>query len=80
MSKITERAGTAGVTSGDQSVLGKQLSDLEEQLDRWEDKLAQIEERYWRQFTAMEKAIQQMNEQSNMIYSYFFSLGSMGGR
>lgn len=80
MSKITERAGTAGVTLGDQSVLGKQIKSLDQQLDRWEDRLAKIEERYWRQFTAMEKAVQQMNEQSNMLYSYFFSMMGMGGR
>ncbi len=80
MSRITERAGTAGVTIADQSVLGKQIKSLDQQLDRWEDRLAKIEERYWRQFTAMEKAVQQMNEQSNMLYSYFFSMMGTGGR
>ena len=74
MSKITDKAGISGVTLGDQSVLGKQIKELDNQLSRWEDKLAKIEERYWRQFTAMEKAIQQMNEQSAMLYNYFFGM------
>jgi len=33
----------------------------------------QIEDRYWRQFTAMEKAIQRANQQSAYLMQNFFS-------
>ncbi|MFZ5644551.1 MAG: flagellar filament capping protein FliD [Bacillota bacterium] len=48
----------------DDSTLGKQLRDYDKQISAWETRLVEIEDRYWRQFTAMEKAISQMNAQS----------------
>lgn len=51
----------------DSSTLGASIADLNKQMKTWEDKLFKIENRYWKQFTAMEKAISKMNEQSNSI-------------
>lgn len=65
---ITMLTGKAGMdvdfSQYDNSVIGKQIERVDKDIDRWEDKLKTIEDRYWRQFTAMEKALQQMNSQS----------------
>ncbi|WP_342720353.1 flagellar hook-associated protein 2 [Sediminibacillus albus] len=70
MRSIEERAGR-GLQTLEQYTLGKRLKDVDNQIDRFQDKLTQIEDRYWRQFTAMEKAIQRMNEQSSYLMQQF---------
>lgn len=47
------------------------MKQLNKQIDTFQDRLTQIEDRYWRQFTAMEKAISQMNEQSDYLMQQF---------
>ncbi|GGK24004.1 flagellar hook protein FliD [Caldalkalibacillus thermarum] len=74
ISRLRDRAGSPGITTGDQSVLGRQLRDIDDQIARWEDRLARIEERYWRQFTAMEKAINDMNQQTMFLLTHFFNM------
>lgn len=59
MKEITSQA-----LKGSQSVLGKQITSIDTTINAFEDRLSSIENRYWRQFTAMEKAIQQSNSQS----------------
>ncbi|MBM7551428.1 flagellar hook-associated protein 2 [Thalassobacillus pellis] len=73
-----ERAATAienkagKTTSVDNTfVLGRQLKNINQRMDAFEDRLTQIENRYWSQFTAMEKAIQRMNSQSNYLMQQF---------
>ncbi|MBS4190265.1 flagellar filament capping protein FliD [Bacillus sp. FJAT-49705] len=51
----------------DNSTLGKSINDVSTQMKTWEDKLKMIENRYWKQFTAMEQAINKMNAQSSSI-------------
>ncbi|RIW39053.1 flagellar hook-associated protein 2 [Bacillus salacetis] len=51
--------------------LGRNLDSIQDQMDRFEDRLVQIEDRYWRQFTAMEKAIQKANSQSMYLMQQF---------
>ncbi|WP_289140203.1 flagellar hook-associated protein 2 [uncultured Brevibacillus sp.] len=70
MDKITEKAGSSG-TSVDKSVLGKSLDQLDKDIDRWEDRLKDIENRYYKQFTAMEKAISKANSQSGWLAQQF---------
>jgi len=70
MKKITEQAGSSGSLS-DNSLLGKSINSIEEEIDRWEDRLAGIEDRYWRQFTAMEQALQRANSQSAWLMQQF---------
>ena len=55
---------------------GKNVTRIDKEISSWESRLKQIEERYWRQFTAMEKAINQMNSQSAWLAQ---QLGGMGG-
>ncbi len=70
MGKLKERAGNSFSTNN-QFMLGKQLNLVDSQIDRFEDKLVRLEDRYWRQFTAMEKAIQQSNQQSAYLMQQF---------
>lgn len=41
--------------------------DNEKRIDTWQNKLKNIEARYWKQFTAMETAINKANQQSSMF-------------
>jgi flagellar hook-associated protein 2 len=61
---ITEKAGGGEFQKYDNSVLGKQIRDMEDRITDFEQRLIRTEERYWRQFTEMEKAISYMNQQS----------------
>ncbi|HZK01489.1 MAG TPA: flagellar filament capping protein FliD, partial [Anaerovoracaceae bacterium] len=63
------------VTSGSISVMDRSLMDLGKRIAREEMNLFKREERYWSQFTAMEKALEQMNQQSTWLMS---QLGQMG--
>ncbi|WP_404454403.1 flagellar filament capping protein FliD [Virgibacillus necropolis] len=51
--------------------MGKRIDDLDDRIDVFENRLVQIEDRYWRQFTAMEQAIQRLNSQSMFISQQF---------
>lgn len=64
--KIEKKAGRATMTEN-QYTLGKTLRDLEKRINTWTDKLKTIEDRYWKQFTAMEKAINKANMQASMF-------------
>lgn len=66
---ITEKAGGGEFQKYDDSVLGKQIRDMEDRILTFEEKLIQTEERYWQKFTAMEQAIQYANQQSMWLSS-----------
>lgn len=69
---IIDKAGADSTTNlRDNSVMGKKLYNLDKQVDEWEKRLTQIEDRYYSQFTAMEKAISQMNAQSSWLAQQF---------
>ncbi|MEI5907608.1 flagellar hook-associated protein 2 [Bacillus spongiae] len=70
MAGIEVRAGRASSTNHT-FTLGRNLDNIEDQMDRFEQRLTQIEDRYWRQFTAMELAIQQANTQSTYLMQQF---------
>lgn len=70
MEKLRERAGSTNSTNK-QFTLGRQLDNVYSQIDRFENRLTQVEDRYWRQFTAMEKAIQRSNEQAMYLMQQF---------
>ncbi|TKC17043.1 flagellar hook-associated protein 2 [Robertmurraya kyonggiensis] len=70
MDTIEQKAGKATSVNTTFS-LGRNLDSIEDQIDRFQERLIQIEDRYWRQFTAMEKAIQQANTQSAYITQQF---------
>jgi flagellar hook-associated protein 2 len=70
MDKLKKKAGNS-FTTNSQFMIGLQLNDLDGRIDRFEDRLKLIENRYWRQFSAMEKAVQRSNEQSAYLMQQF---------
>ncbi|WP_191560073.1 flagellar hook-associated protein 2 [Metabacillus idriensis] len=70
MDKLNAKAGTSSSTS-QQFTIGRNLSSIDNQIIRFEDRLTQVEDRYWAQFTAMEKAIQRSNDQMSYLMQQF---------
>ncbi|WP_404427570.1 flagellar filament capping protein FliD [Ureibacillus chungkukjangi] len=68
--KIEGRAGRSTMTET-QYTLGKYLKNVNNNIETWQDKLVSIEDRYWRQFTAMETMINKANNQSAMLMGQF---------
>ncbi|MFK3961030.1 flagellar filament capping protein FliD [Guptibacillus hwajinpoensis] len=64
--QLGKKAGTPG-TLVDSSFLSTRLKDLDEQMRNWEDKLISVEDRYWKQFSALETAMSQLNQQSAWV-------------
>lgn len=58
----------------DQSYLSEEIRRYDERMDALEERLAEVEERYWNQFIAMEKALQQMYAQSDWLYQQLAGL------
>lgn len=70
---LSDKAGSP-TSLVDNSQITKYIKRMDQEINRWQDKLERIEDRYWKQFTAMEKAISQMNSQSSWLQQ---SLGGM---
>ena len=51
-----------------------QIKGYEDEIDKWEDRLLEMEDRYYKQFSAMESAMAKLSSQS----SYFASMMGMG--
>lgn len=64
--KITKKAGKDGYGESTYT-LGKNISSLNTQILSWKDRLIDIETRYFKQFSAMESAIQKANSQSSIF-------------
>ncbi|MCG0277753.1 MAG: flagellar filament capping protein FliD [Thermanaeromonas sp.] len=60
----------------DTSAIGREIAQLNERIAAWENRLRQIEDRYWRQFTALERAIARMNMQSAWLAQQFSMYGT----
>ncbi|WP_240371096.1 flagellar filament capping protein FliD, partial [Anoxybacteroides rupiense] len=68
--KIEQKAGKT-LWTNDQFSIGRNLDDLNKQIAAFNDRLQQIEDRYYRQFTAMEEAINRANQQSAYLMNAF---------
>ncbi|ENH98401.1 flagellar capping protein [Gracilibacillus halophilus YIM-C55.5] len=66
INRVEERAGKAGATLQTYT-LGRQMVEAQSEISDFEERLTQVENRYWDQFTRMEQAIQQMNAQSSQL-------------
>lgn len=66
---ITNIEKTAGKSTSveNQYSLGRTLISIDDKIDNWKTRLKGIEERYWKQFSAMETAIQKANSQSSIF-------------
>jgi flagellar hook-associated protein 2 len=70
MDKITKKAGAAGSLDNNYTI-GKSFIDLTTKMTDLTAKLDNLETRYYAQFTAMEKYINQMNTQSAQLTNAF---------
>ncbi|MFD1779984.1 flagellar hook-associated protein 2 [Fredinandcohnia salidurans] len=70
MSGIELKAGKAFSTNNSFTI-GRNLDNVDNRIDSFEARLLKIEDRYWRQFTEMEKAIQKANSQSAYLMQQF---------
>lgn len=68
--KIIAKAGSDSAVSNSFS-LGRMLNGFESQMTRFEDRLQMVENRYYRQFGAMESMIQKANQQSAYLMNSF---------
>lgn len=68
--QIEARAGE-GTDTLENYTIGNRMKDLNTRISDFEDRLVRVENRYWSQFTQMEKAIQRMNQQSAQLMSQF---------
>jgi len=68
---LSTQAGSPS-SSVDNSTLSKKIKQMNDEITRWQERLVGIEDRYWRQFTAMEKALSQMNSQSAWMQQNMF--------
>lgn len=74
INKIIKRIGSGAVSdSADGSQLGKRIDAINDKMSTLEARLITIEDRYYKQFTAMEVAIQKLNNKSSWITSQLSS-------
>lgn len=69
-SRLTDKAGSTGAANSTFAI-GRLIKGYNDQISRFEDRLQMVETRYWKQFTAMENAIQRANMQSAQLMSSF---------
>lgn len=67
ITSIEKVAGKASSTTDDGFTLGKNIKDIKTKIEDWTTRLKAIEERYWKQFSAMETAINKANSQSSLF-------------
>lgn len=70
MDQLKERAGNSFSVSH-QFALGREMKNVDDRINSFEKRLKSVEDRYWRQFTAMEKAIQRSNQQMMYLMQQF---------
>jgi flagellar hook-associated protein 2 len=67
ISKLGSIAGSPNSSVDTKSTIAQQLKSLDTNIYREQDKISAYEERMWKQFTAMEKALQQLNSQGSWL-------------
>lgn len=63
--KMSSSRLSSALTFYNDKEMSSQLSDYKEDISKWEVKLAALENKYYAQFTAMEKAMAKLNSQQN---------------
>lgn len=71
MDEIKKKAGSSTTLSYNSYEMGINLKRYDDQIQKWEDKLIKIEDNYWKQFAAMEKAMEQLNSQGAWLAQQF---------
>jgi flagellar hook-associated protein 2 len=67
ISQLGTIAGSPNSSVDTKSTIAQQLKSLDSNIFREQDKISAYEERMWKQFTAMEKALQQLNSQGSWL-------------
>lgn len=71
VSALAERAGGyKGKLLPHQFTLGRNMENIDDRIAQFEDRMVSVENRYYRQFTAMEQAMSQANSQSNYLTQF----------
>lgn len=68
MENVAERAGKIG-RQNHQFTLGRELDSINDRISDLERRMKQYEDRYFKQFNAMEKAMQRANSQAEAMFS-----------
>ncbi|GAE33040.1 flagellar filament capping protein FliD [Halalkalibacter akibai] len=71
INEIVNRAGNQNRTN-QQFTLGRELVNVDTQIDTFQRRLKQIEDRYWTQFSRMESAMNKANAQSDAMMNQLF--------
>ncbi|ALC92269.1 hypothetical protein AM500_22715 [Bacillus sp. FJAT-18017] len=69
VTELGSLAGSPNSSVDTKSFIARQLKSIDQNIDREQDKVRAYENRLWKQFGAMEKALQQMNSQSSWLSS-----------
>jgi flagellar hook-associated protein 2 len=67
ISQLGSIAGSPNSAVDTKSTIAQQLKSLNSNINREQDKISAYEDRMWKQFTAMEKALQQLNSQGSWL-------------
>lgn len=70
---IARRAGSAGAAN-ESFTIGRNIKEMDSQIERFEERMKKMEERYWREFTAMEQAMSRAQSQAEQLMN---ALGGM---
>lgn len=72
--QISQTAGgMRGRNLNHQFTIGREMDRLEDRISNFERRMQQVEQRYWAQFTAMEKAVAQANAQAESLFAQLYS-------
>lgn len=63
---ISRRAGNAGAAN-ESFTLGRNIKEMDNQIERFEARMQKMEERYWREFSAMEQAMNRAQSQAEQM-------------
>nr|WP_283163404.1 flagellar filament capping protein FliD [Sporolactobacillus mangiferae] len=69
ITKIEQKAGNEQMAEKNYYI-GQDISDMNERINTFKDHLQDLEDRYYSQFTAMEEAISQANQQASYIQGF----------
>ncbi|WP_051556386.1 flagellar filament capping protein FliD [Alkalihalobacterium bogoriense] len=73
VNSIAQRAGgSRGLAANHQFTIGRNINNLDSRIDNLERRMKQVEDRYWKQFSAMESAMMRSNQQADMIFAQLF--------
>ena len=73
MDKIDDTAGVLRGTYDTESTMAKELKDYTTRISDLTTRLSDIEDRYYKQFDAMEAALNKLNSQSSWLQQQFSS-------